>query len=126
MRLKSEDITIISEKCNLEGKLEMSKTVMIMGAFRGSISCSTLEISENGQAIGNIKAEIVSTAGYLEGYITCSSLLTVTKTGRVKGRVGYGVLSVELGSLLDAEIFQLESTDTKFIPFDRKKPHIEK
>jgi hypothetical protein len=35
-------------------------------------------------------------------------------------------LSVELGGLLEAEIFQLESTDTKLIPFDRKKPHTEK
>jgi hypothetical protein len=44
----------------------------------------------------------------------------------VKGRLAYGALSVELGGLLEAEIFQLESTDTKLIPFDRKKPHTEK
>jgi len=35
-------------------------------------------------------------------------------------------LSVEFDGILDAEIFQLESTDTKLIPFDRKKPHTEK
>jgi cytoskeletal protein CcmA (bactofilin family) len=126
MRIKSEDITVISEKCRLEGKLEMSETVIIQGSFRGSISCSILEIFENGKAVGNFKAENVSTAGYLEGNIACSCLLTVTKTGTVRGKLTYGAMSVELGGIIDAEIIQLESTDTKLIPFHRKGVHSDK
>ena len=60
---------------------------------------------------------------YFEGELACSDLLTIAKTGTVKGKLAYGALSVELGGLLEAEIFQLESTDTKLIPFERKKPH---
>ena len=126
MRIKSEDITVISEKCRLEGKLEMSETVIIQGSFRGSISCSILEIFENGKAVGNFKAENVTIAGYFEGEMACSGLLTITKAGTVKGRVAYGTLSVELGGLLDAEFFQLESMDTKLIPFHRKGVHADK
>ena len=126
MRIKSEDITIIAETANLEGKLEMPGNVMIMGSFKGSIISSTLEIFKDGKAFGSIEAENVTIAGHFEGELACSGLLTIAKTGTVKGRVAYGALSVELGGLLDAEVFQLESTDTKLIPFDRKKPHTEK
>ena len=126
MSTKTKDITIISEKSDLEGKLEMPGNVMIMGSFKGSIISSTLEIFKDGKAFGSIEAENVTIAGYFEGELACSGLLTIAKTGTVKGRVAYGALSVELGGLLDAEVFQLESTDTKLIPFDRKKPHTEK
>ena len=126
MRIKSEDITIISETSSLEGKLKMPGDVIIMGSFKGSIISRTLEIFKDGKAFGSIEAENVTIAGYFEGEMACSGLLTIAKTGTVRGRVAYGTLLVELGGLLEAEIFQLESTDTKLIPFDRKKPHTEK
>ena len=126
MRIKSEDITIISETSSLKGELKMPGDVIIMGSFTGSIISRTLEIFKDGKAFGSIEAENVTIAGYFEGELACSGLLTIAKTGTVKGRLAYGALSVELGGLLEAEIFQLESTDTKLIPFDRKKPHTEK
>ena len=126
MRIKSEDITIISETSSLEGKLEVAGSVIIQGSFKGSITSRTLEIFKDGKAFGIIEAENVTIAGYFEGELACSGLLTIAEPGIVKGRVAYGALSVELGGLLDAEIFRLESTETKLIPFDRKKPHIEK
>ena len=126
MGIKSEDITIISEASSLEGKLEVPGNVLIQGSFKGSIISRTLEIFEDAKVVGNIEAEDVTIAGYFEGELACSGLLTIAKTGTVKGRVAYGALSVELGGLLDAEVFQLESTDTKLIPFDRKGVHSDK
>ncbi len=126
MGIKSEDITIISETSSLKGKLEMLGNVIIMGSFTGSIISSVLEIFKDGKAFGSIEAENVTIAGYFEGEIACSGLLTIAKTGTVKGRLAYGALSVELGGLLDAEVFQLESTDTKLIPFQRKGVHSDK
>lgn len=52
-------------------------------------------------------------AGISEGF---DNLLTIASTGMMRGRVAYGTLSVELGDVLDAEIFQLDSTDDKLIP----------
>ena len=126
MRIKSEDITIISETSSLEGKLEVAGSVIIQGSFKGSITSRTLEIFKDGKAFGIIEAENVTIAGYFEGELVCSGLLTISEPGTVKGRVAYGALSVELGGLLDAEIFRLESTDTKLIPFDRKGVHSDK
>jgi cytoskeletal protein CcmA (bactofilin family) len=126
MGIKSEDITIISEKSSLQGKLEMPGNVLIQGSFKGSIISRTLEIFKDAKVVGNIEAEDVTIAGYFEGELACSGLLTIAKTGTVKGRVAYGALSVELGGLLDAEVFQLESTGTKLIPFQRKGVHSDK
>jgi cytoskeletal protein CcmA (bactofilin family) len=126
MGIKSEDITIISEASSLEGKLEVPGNVLIQGSFTGSIISRTLEIFKNARVVGNIEAEDVTIAGYFEGELACSGLLTIVESGTVKGSVAYVALSVERGGLLDAEIFQLESTDMKLIPFDRKKPHTEK
>ncbi|MGW8223657.1 MAG: bactofilin family protein [Syntrophobacteria bacterium] len=122
-KTKDKDITIISEKSDIEGKLKMPGKVMILGSFTGSINCSTLEIFMDGKVVGSIEAENVIIAGYVEGELACSGLLTIAKTGTVKGRVAYGNLSVELGGLLDAEVFQLESRDTKLVPFHPKGVH---
>ena len=126
MRIKSEDITIISEASSLEGKLEVPGNVLIQGSFKGSIISRTLEIFENAKVFGNVEAEDITIAGSFEGEIVCSGLLMIAESGTVKGRVGYAALSVERGGLLDAEIFRLESTVTKLIPLDSKKPDIEK
>jgi cytoskeletal protein CcmA (bactofilin family) len=123
MRSKTKDITIISEKSDIEGKLKMPGKVMILGSFTGSINSSTLEIFKDGKAVGSIEAENVIVAGYFEGELACSGLLTIAKTGTVKGRVAYGNLLVELGGLLDAEVFQLESRGTKLVPFHPKGAH---
>ena len=126
MRTKTKDITIISEKSDIEGKLKMPGNVIILGSFTGSINSSVLEIFKDGKAFGSIEAENITIAGYFEGELACSALLTIAKTGTVRGRVAYGTLSVELGGQFDAEVFQLESTDTKLIPFHRKGVHSDK
>ena len=126
MRIKPEDITIISETSSLKGKMKMPGNVIILGSFTGSIISRTLEIFKDGKAFGSVEAENVTIAGYFEGEMACSGLLAIAKTGTVKGRVAYGTLSVELGGLLDAEFCQLESTDTKLIPFHRKRVHADK
>jgi len=112
---KAVDISIISEKTSLEGKLESSGILTISGSFTGSISSSTLDICKDGLANGRTEANNVTIGGYFEGELACSGLLTIAKTGTDKGRVAYGTLSVELGGVLDAEIFQFESPDNKLI-----------
>ena len=123
---KPVDITNISEKASLEGKLESSGTLIISGSFTGSIRSSTLDICRDGKVNGGIEADNVSIGGYFEGELVCSGLLTIAKTGKVRGRAAYGSLSVETGGLLDAEVFQLESANTKLIPFQPKGIHSDK
>ena len=121
MLFKSAEIAVISDKARFEGRLETPGTLTIFGSFTGRINSGTLEIGKDGKTLGSVEAESVTIAGYFEGEIACYGLLKIAKTGTVRGRVAYGSLSVELGGLLDAEVFQLESMDKKLIPFHPQK-----
>lgn len=125
MRFKRAEITVISEKTSLEGKLETPGTLNLMGSFEGDVKAGTCEIFRDGKVLGSVEAENVTVAGHFEGEIICHNLLTIAKTAAVKGRVAYGTLTVELGGLLEAEVFQFESADTKLLPFDSQKVHSE-
>jgi cytoskeletal protein CcmA (bactofilin family) len=126
MRNKTKEITVISETSDIEGKLKMPGKVMILGSFTGSINSSSLEIFKNGKALGTIEAENVIIAGYFEGELACSGLLTIATTATVKGKVAYRTLSVEPGGLIEAQVFQFESMDTKLVPFHPKGVHSDK
>lgn len=117
MRSKPQKITLISEDCSIKGKLKVSEGLIILGSFEGDIESKTLEISLNGKVTGSAEAVNINISGYFEGELICHSLLTIAKTATVRGRVAYGTLTLESGGLVEAELFQFESMDTKLIPF---------
>ena len=125
MAFKRAEITVISEKTSLKGKLKTPGTLNLVGSFEGDIKAGTCEIFKDGNALGSVEAENVTVAGHFEGEIICHNLLTIAKTAVVKGRVAYGTLTVESGGILEAEVFQFESGDTKLIPLDSKIVHAE-
>jgi len=117
MRFKRQEFTLISEDASGKGKLEASESLFLLGSFEGDIKSKTLEISLTGKVTGSVEAANITISGYFEGELVCHSLLTIAKTATVKGKVAYGTLSVEPGGLIEAELFQFESMDTKLIPF---------
>ena len=123
MRFKRGELTVISEKTSIEGKLATPGTLTVMGSFEGDAKSSTLEIYKDGKIIGSVEAENVTIAGYFEGEIICRNLLNIAQTATVKGSVAYGKLEVESGGLLEAEISQLESKSMKLLPSHSKKVH---
>jgi cytoskeletal protein CcmA (bactofilin family) len=125
MRFKSAEITVISEKTSLEGKLGTPGTLNLMGSFEGDLKAGTCEIFKDGKAVGSVEAENITVAGHFEGEIICHNLLAIAKTAGVKGRVAYGTLTVEPGGLLEAEVFQFESADAKLLTFNSSKIHSE-
>lgn len=117
MRSKKQKITLISEDASIEGELKVAESLVLLGSFKGDLESKTLEIGLNAKVIGSVEAANITISGYFEGELVCHSLLTIAKTARVKGKVAYGTLSVEPGGLIEAELFQFESMDTKLIPF---------
>ena len=126
MLFKSAEIAVISDKSKFEGRLETPGTLTIFGSFTGTIKSGTLEIGRDGKVLGRVEAESVTIAGYFEGELVCYGPLTIAKRGTVRGRIAYGSLSLENGGILDAEVFQLESTDKKLIPFHSQQAKTEK
>lgn len=114
---QTENVTIISESCKLEGNFETPGTMIVYGSLTGSIKCDTLEIGKNGRINANVKADNVSVGGSFKGEIVCSGRLFIANTGKVKGRISYGSLLIEDGGQLEGYIAKkLESKDTKLLP----------
>jgi cytoskeletal protein CcmA (bactofilin family) len=114
---QTESLTIISESCKLEGNFETQGTMIVYGSLTGGIKCETLEIGKNGRINANVKADNVSIGGSFRGEIVCSGGLFIANTGKVRGRISYGSLSIEDGGQLEGYVAKkLGSENTELLP----------
>jgi cytoskeletal protein CcmA (bactofilin family) len=102
--IKPVQTTVISASSKLEGRIETDGTLIIDGSVQGTIKCGSLEIMEDGNVDANVEADAVSVAGNFEGEMICRRRLTFFRTGKVKGDISYGTLSIESGGLLDGNV----------------------
>ena len=105
---KLAETTIISPSSRLEGIIETDGPLIIDGTLRGTIKCSSLEITENGNVHADVEAETATVAGTFEGEMICKGKLTFFRAGKVKGNVSYRTLSIESGGLLDGTVSKLK------------------
>jgi len=102
--IKPVETTVISASSKLEGTIEVDGTLIIDGSVTGIIKCGSLEIMANGNVDAKVEAETVSVAGNFEGEMICKGKLTFVRTGKVKGDISYGTLSIESGGLVDGNV----------------------
>ena len=115
--MKSMETTLISASVSLEGSIEAEGTLIVEGSVRGTIKCTSLEILENGRVEAKVEGENVTVAGDFEGEMICSHRLGILSTGKVKGDISYGTLSIESGGLLDGTLSKVKAEDTAILPF---------
>ena len=102
--IKPVETTVISSNSKLEGRIETEGNLIIDGSVTGTIKCGSLEIMEDGNVDANVEAEAVNVAGSFAGEMICRGRLTFFRTGKVKGDISYGTLSIESGGLLDGNV----------------------
>ena len=98
---KPADTTLISPSSKLEGIIETDGALIIDGSLTGAIKCGSLEVLAGANVDANVEAETATVAGNFAGEMICKGKLTFFRTGKVKGIVSYGTLSVESGGLFD-------------------------
>ena len=106
--IKPVETTVISANSKLEGRIETEGNLIIDGSVTGTITCGSLEIMEDGNVDANVEAEAVNVAGNFAGEMICRGRLTFFRTGKVKGDISYGTLSIESGGLLDGNTSKFE------------------
>jgi len=106
--IKPVETTVISANSKLEGRIETEGNLIIDGSVTGTIKCGSLEIMEDGNVDANVIAEAVNVAGNFAGEMICRGRLTFFRTGKVKGDISYGTLSIESGGLLDGNASKFE------------------
>jgi cytoskeletal protein CcmA (bactofilin family) len=111
----NERISILGENCRLNGNIETASKVLLCGNFEGTITCNNLETGVDSKISAKIIAGDVVIAGFFEGEIVCHNVLTISRTGRVFGKVSYGTLTVEPGGIIEGNTSRLESRDKKVL-----------
>lgn len=90
--------TILGQETLFEGLLTTDETVRIDGLLKGEIrSEGSVIIGETGRVDGNIHAQDILVAGFVDGNIICDERMEVTSTGMVVGDIVTKVLVIEEG-----------------------------
>ncbi len=91
--------SLIAADLTIEGKIEGSGHVRLVGKFKGDVQVEgNLTIEEGAKLTGSVRAGTVVIAGELEGNIDAASSVELLKTGVLNGDLKAGSLTVAAGS----------------------------
>lgn len=103
--LEPTDAHLLQANSTIEGKVSFGSGVIRMAcAVFGEIECkpkSLLILTEKAMIEGKIHGDDVVIDGYVKGEIIASSKVTISRTGRVFGKITAPNLTVEPGAFFD-------------------------
>jgi cytoskeletal protein CcmA (bactofilin family) len=101
------ELNLLSEGSKMEGTITFAKNARIHGSLLGEVHATEtgtlLVIAETARVEGIIRADRVWVDGFVRGEIIANHV-TVTRLGRVVGKVVAPQLHVEPGAYFDSEI----------------------
>ena len=88
----------------LDGKLISLETIIIEGRIKGEILVNgSLEITQNAEINGNIKADKLSLDGKVEGNIDIADSLSVGRTAIIRGDIQVGTVDIVSGAIISGQ-----------------------
>ena len=84
----------------ITGDVKAGADLHIDGRVEGDIDCASLVQGEGSEIAGAIRADNARLAGTVRGSIDAGSL-TILKSARIHGDVGYDALTIEQGAQVD-------------------------
>jgi len=102
---KSRDgMSIIDEGLAVEGKITVRGNLVIKGEVQGTIEGDSVVIAKEGRVAATVRVASITIAGSFDGDVTVDGDFVLLASGSCTGKVRCGTLTVEKGSLLNAEI----------------------
>ncbi|MDP2084506.1 MAG: polymer-forming cytoskeletal protein [Gemmobacter sp.] len=95
--------SIIAEDLILEGSLRSTSPVTVFGRVKGRIDAPHVTIAPGGTLQGDGAMGVLDLAGEVRGDVVAGTL-RLAATGRLHGNLGYGVLAVAEGGIIEGEI----------------------
>ena len=100
----SEDVSILSNGVNIEGKLTSNGNVRIDGKVTGDVTIKgNLTLGSSSEINGEIKAKNLVVSGKVEGTIKVDEKLTMESSSVVKGDIIAKILVVAEGARFDGK-----------------------
>ena len=91
--------SVIAADLTIEGKIEGSGHVRLVGKFKGDVQVEgDLTIEKGAKVTGSVRAGTVIVGGELEGNIESASRVELLESGMINGDVKSGSLTVAAGS----------------------------
>jgi cytoskeletal protein CcmA (bactofilin family) len=91
--------SILLSDVSIEGKLVEKDKIIIDAKVNGDITAEEIETHSNSIIKGNIKSQIASLSGKLEGNVS-SDRIDIKKTANIEGVLNQKTLSIEEGARL--------------------------
>mgnify|MGYP003395074708 CR=1 FL=1 len=104
MNINDRDINFLSVETEVQGKIFFDQTARIHGVVRGELHGrpgSTLILMETALVEGKIFADQLIVDGFVQGDIVARGRVTITRLGRVVGKIHSPRLHLEPGSYFD-------------------------
>ena len=103
--------TTISKEMVIEGEVTaQAGRLEVYGLINGRINVGDLIIHEGGKVVGDVRAQTITTSGFLQGKMQIEGLLDIGATGSVNGDVIYGQMALKEGGELSADVRNIPPT----------------
>ena len=97
--MTDENTSILLSDVSIEGKLVEKDKIVIDAKINGDITAGEIITHPNSNIKGNIKSEVASLGGKLEGNVS-SDRIDIKKTANIEGVLNQKTLSIEEGANL--------------------------
>jgi len=100
----SEDVSILSDGVNIEGKITSNGNVRIDGKVDGDVLVKgNLTLGPSAEIKGEVSAKNMTASGKVDGVLKIDDKLTLESTSVVKGDIITKILVVEEGAKFDGK-----------------------
>ena len=107
----SEDVSILSDGVNIEGKITSNGNVRIDGKVIGDVEVKgNLTLGTSSEVKGQVKAKNMSVSGKVEGTLSIEEKLTLESSSKIKGDIIAKVLVIEEGAKFDGKSSMTQSS----------------
>lgn len=107
----SEDVSILSDGVNIEGKISSNGNVRIDGTVTGDVTVKgNLTLGASSVVNGQITAKNLTASGKVDGTLNVEDKLTLESSSKIKGDIIAKVLVIEEGAKFDGKSSMSQSS----------------
>lgn len=103
--LSQNETSYFGKNLTIKGRVSGNGNVIILGGLDGEFNLrGRVKIAQPAKIKGEVKADVISVNGSVEGRLAALQRLHLDKTARIEGQIATPKLSIAEGAFLDGEI----------------------
>lgn len=105
---------LVGRDIMLSGEINTCDMLVVEGRVEATLSdTKAIEIRDGGYFKGNAEIESAEISGTFEGNLTVRNRLLIHATGKIAGKIRYGMLEVECGGQLSGDIQMVSAEEAR-------------